>query len=135
MNINIKHDINNVRYRRFINIKIKHEWTLILTVYIIIFDETSAICKNINASLMAVKYLIFPDRRIAMSCYPHAGILIRMDFVLNKLAHAMLVDIHASSLSMMNLAPHNSWIGSCFYFETRDAIIVNVVFLEIALQQ
>lgn len=45
------------------------------------------------------------------------------------------VYINSTSLSMMNITTNNSWIRLVFHFNTRDAITVNVAFLEITLNQ
>lgn len=41
--------------------------------------------------------------------------------------------INATSLTMMNVTFYDGWIGSGLHFETSDAIVMDVVFLEITL--
>lgn len=43
------------------------------------------------------------------------------------------MNINATSLTMMNIALDNGWIGARFYLKAGNSVVVNVIFLEIAL--
>jgi len=83
---------------------------------------------------MPVIYFISADSRIAIRSDPYPSKIIRMNFVLNKLALSVFVDIDAPSLSMMNFTMYNSWIRSCLNLESSYSIIVNVIPLKVTLK-
>lgn len=43
-----------------------------IPIDIIVFDQTSALAKNIHATLVTVVDLVFPYSWIAIRCYPNA---------------------------------------------------------------
>ncbi len=105
----------------------------IFTVDIIILDQSSSFSEYINASLVPVIDFIFPDSRIAVRCDPHAGEIIRMDAVLEKLTEAIFMNVYATSLTVMNFAFRHCRICASFHFETGDTIIMDVVQVKITL--
>lgn len=59
--------------------------TKVPTVNIIMFDQSSAFAEYVHASLVPVVDFVLPNRRIAVRRYPHAGEIIRMDSIIDKL--------------------------------------------------
>lgn len=98
------------------------------------FNETSAICEDINSSLMSIVYLILSDGGITMSCDPDPGVLVRVDFVLNKLPHAVFMHVNTASLAVVYLAVHHSRIGVGLHLKAGNTVVVNVVRVEITLE-
>lgn len=56
-----------------------------------------------------------------------------MNAIFDELAQAIFMHINAAGLAVMYVAFDNGWIGAGLHLETSDPIIVNVIFLEIAL--
>lgn len=81
------------------------------------------------------KSATIPDGRITIWGYPYTSEVIRVYFVLDELSAAIFVNVNAPGLTMVNLAPHHSWIGTGFHFKTSNAIIVNIVCLKITLKR
>ena len=58
-----------------------------------------------------------------------------MDLVLDELSHTLLMDVDSTSLAVVNLTTHNCGVRLCLHLKTSDAIVVNVVRLEVALMR
>lgn len=76
---------------------------------------------------MTVVYFILPDCRITIRCDPNAGEIIRMYAIINKLPETIFVNVNTASLTVMDFALDYGRIGTGFYFETGDTIVVNVI--------
>ena len=97
-------------------------------------DQSTALSENIDSALLPVVDLVPPDGRIAVGGDPHAGEVIRMDFVVYELAQAVLVHVDAARLAVMDFAVNYRRVGSSLHFEAGDAVVVDVVRLEVALR-
>lgn len=53
--------------------------------------------------------------------------------IFDELSQPIFVHIDAPCLSMMNVAFHNSRISAGFHLKTSNAIVVDVILLEISL--
>lgn len=84
---------------------------------------------------MAIVNLILANRWITARSDPHAGKVVRMDAVLDKLTQTILVHVDATRLSVMDFTLDNSWIGASFHFEASNAIVVDVIFLKVSLKR
>lgn len=97
-------------------------------------DQAATLAEYIDTTLMPVVDLVPPDRRITVRRYPHAGEIIRVDFVVDELTQSVLVHVDAASLAVMDLAVDDGGIGACLHLETGYPIIVNIVRFEITLK-
>lgn len=102
-------------------------------IYIIMFDKSTPLPENVHSPLMPVIYLVPSDSRITVRCDPHPREVIRMYFIIDKLTEAIFVNVNSPGLSVMDLTMHYRWIRPRLDFEACDAIVVDVVGLEVPL--
>ena len=76
-----------------------------------------------------------PDGRVAVRCYPDAGKVVVVDSVLEKLSAAVLMNVDATSQSIVDVALHHGRICSGLHLKTSDTVVVDVVAVEVALRQ
>ena len=75
-----------------------------------------------------------PYRRVAVGRDPHPGEVIGVDFVLYKLPPALLVDVDAARLAVMDLAAHHRGVGVGLHLEACYAVSMDVTVLEVTLK-
>lgn len=57
-----------------------------------------------------------------------------MDLVLDKLAHAMLVDVDAACLPVVDLAANHCRVSLGLHLKASDAVVVDVIGLKVTLE-
>lgn len=82
---------------------------------------------------MSIVYLIAPDCRVTVWRDPHSSKIVRMYFVIYKLAQTGLVYVYAASLSMVNLTVDYGGVGAGLYFKTSNSIVVDIISFKITL--
>lgn len=99
------------------------------------FDQPAAFAENVDAALVAVVDFVPSDRGVAVGGYPHAGEIVRVDFVVDELAEAVLVHVDAAGLPVVDLAVDDGGIGARLHLETGYSIVVYVVCFKITLKK
>lgn len=56
-----------------------------------------------------------------------------MDFIFREMTTAILVDIYAARLTVVDLALYHCRIGSCLHFKSGDSVVMYVVALKVTL--
>lgn len=56
-----------------------------------------------------------------------------MNSIFYELTESVFVHINAASLSVMDVALDNGWVGAGFHLKSSNSVIMNVILLEIAL--
>lgn len=56
-----------------------------------------------------------------------------MDFVLCEISATALVDVNATRLALEDLTLHDRRIGASLHFKPGDAVIIDLVAVEVAL--
>lgn len=105
-----------------------------LTVNIVVFNEAATFSKNVHSSLLSVVNFIPSDGRVAIAGYPHASKIIRMNPIIDELTQSVFVNVNTAGLAVMYFTLHNCRVGSCFYFEPCNSVVVDVVGLKKSLQ-
>lgn len=105
-----------------------------LTIDVVVLNEPSSISKDVDSTLKAIVDFIPSNGGVAVGCDPHASILVGVDLILNKLTHAMFMDINATSLTIMDLTTYHSWVGLSLHLKASDAVVVDVIGLKVTLQ-
>lgn len=98
------------------------------------FDEPSAVPKDVHSTLQTVVDFVPPDGGVAVRGDPHAGVLVGVDLVLDKLAHAVLVDVDAACLPVVDLAANHRGVSLGLHLKAGDAVVVDVIGLKITLE-
>lgn len=80
------------------------------------------------------QFIILPYRWVTVGRDPHTGKIIRIDFVLYKLAPPLLVDIDASCLAVVDLTTDHCGVGVSFHLKACYAISMDVTVLKVALK-
>lgn len=103
-------------------------------IYIIMFNEPSALAKYVHAALMSVIDLIAPNRGVTVRRYPHPGEVVGVYLVVYELSESGLVNVYAPCLAVVDLAVDDGGVRAGLHFETGDSVVVDVVSFEVALE-
>jgi len=90
---------------------------------------------EVETYLMPVVDFVPSNSRITIRSYPHAGKIIGVNFVVDKLTQTVFVYVDAASLAVMNFALNDCRVGTCFNFKAGDAVVVNIVSFKISLEK
>lgn len=75
-----------------------------------------------------------PYRRVTVGRDPHTSKVISIDFVLYKLPPALLVDVDASCLAMMDLTAHHRGVCVGLHLKACYTVPVDVTVLKVTLK-
>lgn len=81
-----------------------------------------------------MKSVSSPYRRVAVGRDPHPSEVIGIDFVLYKLPPALLVDVDAARLSVMDLTAHHCGVGVGLHLKACYAVSMDVTVLKVTLK-
>lgn len=84
---------------------------------------------------MPVVNFIPSNGRITIRCDPNTSKIVRVYFVVDKLAQAVLVHVDTASLAVMDFTLNYSGVCARFYLETGYAVVMDVICLKITLGQ
>jgi hypothetical protein len=68
-----------------------------------------------------------------LRCNPNASERIGIDAILHELTSAFLVNINATSLTVMDITADDCWVRKVLHFNPRDPIAMNVALLKISI--
>lgn len=57
-----------------------------------------------------------------------------MDFVVDELSEAVLVDVYPARLPMMDFTVDHGRVGARFYLEAGDSVVVDIVRFKVTLK-
>ena len=75
-----------------------------------------------------------PYRRVTVGRDPHTSKVIGIDFVLYKLSPALLVDVDASRLAVMDLTAHHCGVGVGLHLKACYTVSMDVTVLKVTLR-
>lgn len=75
-----------------------------------------------------------PDSWITVRSNPNAGKVIVVDAIFKELPSSVLMYVHTSSQTIVNITLHYSWVCSSFHFKPCNPIVVYVVAIKVSLQ-
>lgn len=90
---------------------------------------------KVETYLMPVVDFVPSNSGITIRSYPHAGKVIGVNFVVDKLTQTVFVYVNAASLAVMNFTLNDSRVGTRFNFKAGDAVIVNIVSFKVSLEK
>jgi len=100
---------------------------------IVMLNESPSFSKYINSTLMTLVNFISSDGWVAVACDPNGGEVIGVNFVLNELTLAVLMDVNPTRLPVMDFTLHHHWVRSSFHFKTCYPVVMNVIGFKITL--
>lgn len=84
---------------------------------------------------MTVVDFVPSNGRVTIRSYPHASKVIGVNFVVDKLTQSVFVYVNSASLTVVNFALNNSWVGPCFNFKAGYAVVMNIVGFKVSLKR